>query len=336
MVVTDEDFEKLLAVIGTMSPAQATALEAAIKGKLGAVLTDAASEPDASTDGPAADSGSIADIEASFAAAPRCPHCQSMVIAKWGTANGLKRYRCKACKATFNALTGTPLAQLHKRELWQEHAQALVDGIALRKVAGRIGVHLETAFRWRHRFLKAHKTVKPKSLQGTVEADETYFLHSEKGSRKLKRPAHKRGGKATKRGLSDEQQGNDGSNPRRPLDSIDLGRAGAGHRQVGGAGQRWCAGLPCVRRQGEHSACGAQLERRRACLGRLSHSERQQLHQPPQRVDAPLQRRRHQIPRQLSRMAPNERPGRRLVQRERPARRSLGLDTNINREQRQK
>jgi transposase-like protein len=205
MVVTDEDFEKLLAVIGTMSPAQATALEAAIKGKLGAVLTDAASEPDASTDGPAADSGSIADIEASFAAAPRCPHCQSMVIAKWGTANGLKRYRCKACKATFNALTGTPLAQLHKRELWQEHAQALVDGIALRKVAGRIGVHLETAFRWRHRFLKAHKTVKPKSLQGTVEADETYFLHSEKGSRKLKRPAHKRGGKATKRGLSDEQ-----------------------------------------------------------------------------------------------------------------------------------
>ena len=46
---------------------------------------------------------------------------------------------------------------------------------------------------------------KPKVLNGTVEADETYFLRSAKGSRQLKRPARTRGGKATKRGLSDEQ-----------------------------------------------------------------------------------------------------------------------------------
>ena len=38
-----------------------------------------------------------------------------------------------------------------------------------------------------------------------MEADETYFLYSEKGSRKLDRPARKRGGKAKKRGLSAEQ-----------------------------------------------------------------------------------------------------------------------------------
>ena len=44
-------------------------------------------------------------------------------IKKWGSANALRRYRCKACKVTFNALTGTPLAQLHKRELWGRHAQ---------------------------------------------------------------------------------------------------------------------------------------------------------------------------------------------------------------------
>lgn len=44
-----------------------------------------------------------------------------------------------------------------------------------------------------------------KTLAGTVEVDETYFLRSRKGSRKLERPARKRGGKATKRGLSDEQ-----------------------------------------------------------------------------------------------------------------------------------
>ncbi len=83
--------------------------------------------------------------------------------------------------------------------------QAIVEGISLRKVAGRLDIHVETAFRWRHRFLAEPKDVKAKALQGTVEADETYFLHSRKGQRKLDRPARKRGGKAKKRGLSAEQ-----------------------------------------------------------------------------------------------------------------------------------
>jgi len=205
--VTDEDFHKLLAAIGALSPPQLTALDAAIRGKLDGATAQRGVAAEARQDAgqPAGDCASAADIEARFAAAPRCPHCQSAAIAKWGSANRLKRYRCKSCKATFNALTGTPLAQLHKRELWTGHAQALADGISLRKVAARLDVHLTTAFRWRHRFLKAPKALKPKVLDGTVEADETYFLYSEKGSRKLKRPARKRGGKAAKRGLSDEQ-----------------------------------------------------------------------------------------------------------------------------------
>jgi transposase-like protein len=206
MAVTDEDFHKLLAMIGALSQPQLAALDAAIRGRLCAATGQPASDEapeDASK--PAGGCTSIADIEARFAAAPRCPHCQSTTVTKWGSANRMRRYRCNACKATFNALTGTPLAQLHKRELWIGHAQALVDGISLRKVAARLNIDLTTAFRWRHRFLKAPKALKPKVLDGTVEADETYFLHSEKGSRKLKRPARKRGGKASKRGLSDEQ-----------------------------------------------------------------------------------------------------------------------------------
>ena len=187
--MTDEDFHKLLVAIEALSLPQLTALDAAIRGKLGAGMdrpaVEAASEPQG-------ECASIADIEACFAAAPLCPHCQSAKVTKWGSANGLRRYRCKDCKAAFNALTGTPLAQLHKRELWAGHAQALADGISLRKVAARLDVHLSTAFRWRHRFLKAPKAVKPKVLEGTVETDETYFLYSEKGSRKLDRPARKR------------------------------------------------------------------------------------------------------------------------------------------------
>ena len=204
--MTDEDFHKLLVAVEALSPPQLTALDAAIRGRLGAVMDPPAA---AAEDGgePHADAGcaSVADIEARFAAKPLCPRCQSAEIAKWGSANRLKRYRCKTCKATFNALTGTALAQLHKRELWTGHAQALADGTSLRKVAARLDIHLSTALRWRHRFLKAPKTLKPKVLDGTVEADETYFLYSEKGSRRLTRPARKRGGKASKRGLSNEQ-----------------------------------------------------------------------------------------------------------------------------------
>lgn len=207
VVVTDEDFQKLLAGVGALSQAQLAALDAAIKSRLGLAGMQAAvtAEVPGAAAKPADGDASIADIEARFAAAPRCPHCRSAEIVKWGRANRLKRYRCKPCGVTFNALTGTPLAQLHKRELWSGHAQALVEGLSLRKVARRLDIHLDTAFRWRHRFLKAPKAAKPKLLEGTIETDETYFLHSRKGTRKLDRPARKRGGKAKKRGLSAEQ-----------------------------------------------------------------------------------------------------------------------------------
>ena len=210
MVVNDEDFRKLLAAIAALSPVQRAALSEALQ----ATSRSATAPPDGDTPPsskaePTADTApvnQIADIEQRFAADPVCPKCQSVEnVGKWGSANGLKRYRCKPCKVSFNCLTGTPLAQLHKRELWLGNAQALVDGLSLRKVAARLGVHVETAFRWRHRFLKEPKSLKPQRLDGTVEADETYFLKSEKGARKLSRPARKRGGKAAKRGLSDEQ-----------------------------------------------------------------------------------------------------------------------------------
>jgi transposase-like protein len=144
-------------------------------------------------------------VEGRRPAAAPCPHCAHEHVQPWGRSDDLQRWRCKNCRRTFNALTGTPLARLRKRELWLEHGRALVDGVSLRKVAARCGVALSTAFRWRHRHLQASKALQPASLTGIVEADETYFLKSAKGSRKLVgRRARKRGGKATKPGLSDE------------------------------------------------------------------------------------------------------------------------------------
>jgi transposase len=85
------------------------------------------------------------------------------------------------------------------------YAQALIEGTTVREAAGRCGIHKNTSFRWRHRFLALPAQAKPQHLRGIIEADETYFLESYKGKRDLPRPARKRGGVAAKRGLSEEQ-----------------------------------------------------------------------------------------------------------------------------------
>ena len=136
---------------------------------------------------------------------PACPYCDNAPCGRWGNAHGLPRYRCGVCHKTFNALTGTPLAHLRHRECWPVYAQALIEGTTVREAAHRCGIHKDTSFRWRHRFLAMPAQAKPMHLHGIVEADETYFLESHKGERDLPRPPHKRGGVAAKRGLSDEQ-----------------------------------------------------------------------------------------------------------------------------------
>ena len=55
-------------------------------------------------------------IESRTLTTPVCPKCGHDHIAHWGSASGLQRYRCAACKATFNALTGTPLARLRHKD----------------------------------------------------------------------------------------------------------------------------------------------------------------------------------------------------------------------------
>src|SRR5450759_129017 len=135
-----------------------------------------------------------------------CPHCGGRSLQRWGQVSGLQRYRCGDCRRSFNALTGTPLARLRMKDRWQAQTEALITGESLAKTAKRCGIASTTAFRWRHRFLSAPALDKPSQLTGIVEADETFILESFKGKRAgLPRPARKRGGKASKRGLSSEQ-----------------------------------------------------------------------------------------------------------------------------------
>lgn len=179
------EFQALVECLSELSDAQRTALTAALKS------TDA-------TD-------ALGLIDARFGADPSCGHCRSKSVGTWGRSNGLRRYRCRDCARTFNALTGTPLAQLHRRDAWLEYARSIVDRVSLRKAASRANVCLDTSFRWRHRFLKTARDQRPAALTGIVEADETLIRKSEKGSRDLSgRMPRKRGGNPEKTGTSAE------------------------------------------------------------------------------------------------------------------------------------
>jgi len=138
------------------------------------------------------------------AATRQCPQCASPHWHRHGHANDLQRFRCCACGRTFNDLSSTPLARLRLRRKWLEYLQTLLDSTTVRRAATRVGVHRNTAFRWRHRFLHLVKLDRPAQLGGIVEADEMFLLESQKGSRKLDRPPRKRGGSASKRGISNE------------------------------------------------------------------------------------------------------------------------------------
>lgn len=145
-------------------------------------------------------------LPADVIAAPSCcPHCQSSELRPWGSSCGLPRYRCKCCGKTSNPLTGTPMARLRKRHLWQDYAEALASSLTVRRAAKHCGISKNTAFLWRHRFLSQVADYQAQQESGIVEADETFFLESFKGQRDLPRPPRKRGGSAKRRGLSAEQ-----------------------------------------------------------------------------------------------------------------------------------
>ena len=172
-----QDFRSFVEQLGDLTESQLSAIAAALASK------GSANEV-------------VALIEVRFAADPACGHCKSAKFGTWGHASGLRRYKCKDCGRTFNALTGTPLAQLHRRAAWLDYARAMVDLVSLREAEERADISLDTSFRWRHRFLQAAKDKRPSAVTGIVEADETFILKSEKGSRKISgRKPRKRGGK---------------------------------------------------------------------------------------------------------------------------------------------
>ena len=61
---------------------------------------------------------SVATLERGIGKSRICPRCGEDGAVRKDVARGLVRYLCKSCERTFNAVTGTPLQGLHKKECW--------------------------------------------------------------------------------------------------------------------------------------------------------------------------------------------------------------------------
>ena len=80
-----------------------------------------------------------------------------------------------------------------------------MNGMSVRKSAENCNISKNTSFIWRHKILDALQNMASDvRLNGIIEADETFFALSFKGSRQLNRKPRKRGGIRGKRGLSKE------------------------------------------------------------------------------------------------------------------------------------
>jgi len=93
------------------------------------------------------------EIKARFKDSLACPHCRSNKTVKYGFFSGEQRYRCKECRKTFNAYTGTILSWSHYKDKWGSYIKIMDEDISLRKAQAQVGVNYSTLFNWRHKIL---------------------------------------------------------------------------------------------------------------------------------------------------------------------------------------
>lgn len=105
-------------------------------------------------------------------------------IVKFGKVNGVQRYRCKDCGATFVATAKTIFFRNRiSFTTVRTYLQCMLHQLSIRKTARECGISLKTAFLWRHKILDALKEFNDRiKLSGIVEADETFYDVDFKGN----------------------------------------------------------------------------------------------------------------------------------------------------------
>jgi transposase-like protein len=134
-----------------------------------------------------------------------CPRCNSIQYVKNGSSNGVKRYKCKSCKRSFTAYTGTWLAHIHKKDLLIPYLKLMKLDLSLDKIKLKLRINKKTALDWRHKISHSVSNIEEGVFTGITESDETFFLHSNKGAKINNKPARKRGKSVNTKGISREQ-----------------------------------------------------------------------------------------------------------------------------------
>ena len=128
------------------------------------------SMPHGSTMVPARADAFDAAVASAHAAPLSCPHCRCDRVTHWGAAHGIPRYRCGACRRTFNILTNTPLARLRNKERWLTFVGTMFERKSLRKRAAACGVSVTTSCRWHKRFLECSAAQRAEIVRQVIGA----------------------------------------------------------------------------------------------------------------------------------------------------------------------
>lgn len=147
----------------------------------------------------------LADIEPK--SCPCCEDKNARFIRK-GYLRGKQRFQCKSCgrKFTYDSKQLTSNSQ-QPVESWLVVLEDTLSLQSLNSTAEKIGVCHSTAFHMRHKLLVYMEEAVAASapLEVLIEADETYLLESQKGSKVTQRKPRRHGESSGKRGLSNEQ-----------------------------------------------------------------------------------------------------------------------------------
>ena len=149
-----------------------------------------------------------------FANGRVCSLCGCIHVVRNGhRKDGTQRYVCKDCGKSFVIATNSIVSGTRKDlSVWEQYIDCMMNGLSIRKTAVACGIHRNTAFLWRHKILDALQNMADDvTLDGIIEADETFFAISYKGNHSksktfaMPRKAHKRGHSTHIRGLSQEK-----------------------------------------------------------------------------------------------------------------------------------
>lgn len=122
--------------------------------------------------------GTFAEAAALCRPDPRCPSCGAASPFRdgWG-GSGLQRYRCRACGARFNSLTGTVLEHCRKdMATWVEFVRLMRFNVPLDAAAEICRITHQAAWEWRHHVFATVDGYQDRIvLRDRAWLDETYI-----------------------------------------------------------------------------------------------------------------------------------------------------------------